>query len=262
MDSKEPMKESTKRLSYREDSAEEFTVTFSPVKAGIYNIYLFGEIVCANQFIGPIEVMNSATEQDVICIHLSTNGGSLSATDTFITAMRECEGHIVCKASGDVHSAGSLILLEADEFSLSQNFSCLLHNGGCGTGGKFSDYKTESQHTIKYMERVMRTSYEGFLSEQEIEDMLRGIDIWLDAPEFAKRHEARNEYLQAKYEALQDEHECGNNCTSCSCKDDEQMSVEEIKEEITGDEAYGTVEFQPLSEAAPRKIRVPKKQQP
>lgn len=201
----ETLNKVNKQSRHNSSDVEEFVVTYTPIKAGQYHIYLFGDIACASQFISAIEVLNSATENDVVIIHLSTNGGSLSATDTFLQAMMECEGHVVCKATGDVHSAGTLILLAADEFSLSENFSSLIHNGSTGTGGKFSDYKSESLHTIKYMERVMRNGYSGFLSELEIEDMLRGIDIWLDAESFAQRYAQRNEYFKAKQEEFEAE---------------------------------------------------------
>ena len=173
---------------------EDFPITYSPIKAGVYNIYLYGDIISAQQFIGAVEVMAAAGENDTVVIHLSTNGGSLEATDTLIQAIRECEAQVVCKASGGVHSAGSIILLESDIFTLSENASFLIHNGSVGVGGKFSDYRAEVAHTSRYMERVLRSTYEGFLSIEEIEDMLKGVDLWLDSQQFSERYIKRNEY--------------------------------------------------------------------
>lgn len=187
-----------KRAGYPFTEFDEFAITYSPLKAGIYNIYLYGTIQSAQQFVGAVEVMGAANENDTVIIHLSTNGGSLDATDTLLQAMRECEGHIVCKASGGVHSAGTIILLAADEFTLSENANFLIHNGSTGVGGKFSDYKLEAAHVTKYMEGVMRTTYAGFLAESEIEDLLRGVDIWLDSAQFVERYNKRNEYFKNK----------------------------------------------------------------
>jgi oligoendopeptidase F len=57
------------------------------------------------------------------------------------------------------------------------------------------------------MERVLRQSYEGFLSEPEINDLLKGVDIWLDAEQWVERHEARNEYIQQKLAEFKAEQE-------------------------------------------------------
>lgn len=186
---------------------QEFAVSYTPIKSGIFNIYLFGEIECAEQFISAIEVLQAAGENDVVYIHLSTNGGSLDATDTFIAEMRDCEARIIVKASGGVHSAGSVILLNADEFMLSENFNCLIHNGSVGVGGKTSDFKAQTKHTLEYMDKVMRRTYAGFLTEQEIEELINGKDFWLDAEEFGRRFEARQaamaDQIQQITEAIQ-----------------------------------------------------------
>lgn len=183
---------------------EPFNVSYTPIKAGVFNIYLFDVIESANQFIWAIEALQAAGENDLVIIHLSTDGGSLDATDTFLTAMRDCPARIVVNASGGVHSAGTVILLEADEFTLSQNCCFLIHNGGCGSGGKYSDFKSHAAHNIRYMENVMRTTYADFLTEEEITSLLAGVDFWLNAEEFSARWTKRNE-IQAKSLAVTEE---------------------------------------------------------
>jgi ATP-dependent protease ClpP protease subunit len=177
-----------------------FPVTYTPMQAGIFNIYLFGVIEDAMQFISAIEVLQQATENDIVYIHLSTDGGSLDATDTFLSAMRDCQARVVVKASGGVHSAGTVILLNADEFFLSDNFNALIHNGSCGSGGKFSDFVAHSKHNMKYMETVMYNTYAGFLTDEEIAQMLDGKDFWLNGDEFAERFNARNEIIAKQME--------------------------------------------------------------
>lgn len=181
----------------------DFPVTYQPVRAGVFHVYLFGAIEESTQFIGAIEALQAAGDNDVVVIHLSTPGGSLDATDTFLQAMHECEGRVIVKASGGCHSAGSIILMHAPEFTLSDNFSCLIHNGSTGSWGKYSDFKAQTKHSTEYMERVMRNSYEGFLTEDEIEALLDGKDYWLNAEEFCARYESRNEYMRDKMQGQQ-----------------------------------------------------------
>lgn len=183
--------------------APEFHVTYTPIRCGIFNIYLTREIESADQFTSAIEVLQAAGENDTVVIHLSTPGGSLDATDTFLMAMQDCEAKIIIRASGGVHSAGTVILMHADEFYLSDNFNSLIHNGSTGVGGKFSDFKAQAKHTIDYMHKVLRKTYAGFLTDKEIEDLIEGKDIWLDGEAFGKRFEARNAYLAKQAETEQ-----------------------------------------------------------
>lgn len=191
----------SRRASPYSDTPQEFLVTYTPIKSGVFNIYLFGVIEEASQFISAIEVMSAATELDEVHIHLSTDGGSMNATDTFLSAMAGCEAKVVCHSSGGTHSAGTIILLNADEFSLSENANFLIHNGAAGAGGKFSDFRAQSKHSVDYMEKVLRKTYKHFLSDDELDALVDGKDFWLNAEEFAMRYEMRNTALMEEYEA-------------------------------------------------------------
>lgn len=180
-----------------------FPVTYTPTKAGVYKLYIFGPIIHASQFIPHIEALEAAGENDTVVINLSTPGGSLNATDTFLTAMHECEGRVIVRASGGVHSAGSVILLHADEFTLSPNFNCLIHNGSFGTGGDYNKAVASAKHSQEYMEHIMRTTYEGFLTPDELNAMIEGKDFWLGPKEFSDRWERRNEYMMTKLNELE-----------------------------------------------------------
>lgn len=186
-------------------SGGDFEVTYQPRPGGVFNIYLYGTIEDPRQFIGANEVFARAGEEDVVLIHLSTNGGSMDATDTFIQGMRETEARVIVKATGGVHSAGTIILLEADEFILSENFNCLIHNGSWGTGGKANEAAAHSKFTIEYMARTARNTYKGFMSPEEIEAMIEGKDFWFTAQEFAARWEARNALDKAQQGAAQED---------------------------------------------------------
>jgi hypothetical protein len=53
-----------------------------------------------------------------------------------------------------------------------------------------------------YISKFMRNTYEGFLSTEEIEKLLEGSDVWLSASQWIERHDARNDYVAAKIEAV------------------------------------------------------------
>ena len=172
-----------------------FRVEKTPSMAVKYDIYLFGEIEDAAQFTEAIEALDGANEGDIVIIHLSTNGGDCDATDTFLYSMQNSAARVIVRASGGVHSAGSMILLAADEFTLSPNFNCLVHNGSFGAVGKTSDVKAQTAFQGSFMDKLMKQTYEGFLEPAEIDALIAGKDFWFDSDSFMERIHKREKYF-------------------------------------------------------------------
>ena len=179
-----------------------FEVAYIPHKSGTYYIEVNDVIRHVSQFSNAIQVLEIAGPEDDVVIKLSTPGGSIDATDAFIHALRKCKAPVHMIATGGVHSAGSAILLEAESFELSENFSSLLHCGGCGSVGNTNEVIAQAAFLTHYMPKFMRNTYEGFLTPEEIEKLLIGGDIWLTAEDWVTRYEARSDYFVAKIEEL------------------------------------------------------------
>jgi ATP-dependent Clp protease protease subunit len=175
-----------------------FEVSAARSHAMHFNIYLFGPIMDASQFIGPMEVLQAAGEGDLVELHLSTPGGCMDSTDTFLQALRECEGRVVVRATGGVHSCGSIILMNAPEFSLSENFNSLIHNGSTGGYGDLNKFAASSKHSVDYMNKVLRKTYEGFLTPDELNAMIDGKDFWLDGAEWMRRFKMRQDHFRGR----------------------------------------------------------------
>lgn len=195
--------------SFNEDdednSCQPFYVSYTPKKTGTFQINIGGPIHTADQFLFAIQALEAADEDNDVKITLQSPGGSLGASDALIHAMRKCDGHIHIVATGNVSSAGTFILLEADSFELSENFNATLHCGSVGSGGNYNEFKASSEFYNRFMPKALRSAYQGFLSEDELTSMLDGKDIILDADEWCIRHQARNEYFKAKLEAAEHE---------------------------------------------------------
>lgn len=165
-----------------------------------FKVYLFGAIEEAAQFIPAIEVFDAASEDDEVHVYLSTPGGSMDATDTFLSAMHQCEGRVIVHASGGCHSCGSIILMHANEFTLSEDFNMLIHNGSLGAGADLNKFAANAKFGVEYMQGVLRRTYEGFLTPEEIQAMIDGKDFWMKGAEFMQRHGRRMEHFKGKLE--------------------------------------------------------------
>lgn len=158
------------------------------------NIYIFGPIKDTDQFIPALEALNAVGEGDTINIYLNTPGGSVEATDTFLHHLGDNLAAVNWYASGGCHSAGTVMLLNAEPESVefSENFTALIHNGSLGSYGKASEYAAEVKFNVAFMENFARKTYKGFLTDDELDQLVGGRDFWMDAHEFKVRLQKRN----------------------------------------------------------------------
>lgn len=184
--------------SYSDYLSDEIPVAYFPARHGTYKADLFGPIRSSSQFSQIVTVLELMKEDDELVIYLSSAGGSLDAIDSLIHAMNKTEGQIHVVATGCVASAATFVLLAADSFELSEGFEALLHCGSLGYGANFNEVAIQAPFQLKHMETYLRRHYEYFLEEEEIVNMLRGVDITLDAQGWCDRAVRRIEKMQQK----------------------------------------------------------------
>ena len=188
---------------YYSDYPEEYSVSYFPNKGGTYIIEINDEISHVSQFQTAVQVLNMAKEEDEVEIRLSCcPGGSVDAGDTMLHAMRKTDARIKIIASGGVHSMGTHLLLEADEFELSNGFNACIHCGQNGSYGTVAEYTVKAKFDMDFRMRQFRDAYEGFLTAEEIEEVLEGKDIWLDAQQWCDRAVVRMQYFQEKIDNM------------------------------------------------------------
>jgi ATP-dependent protease ClpP protease subunit len=192
------MKETTTKSAYDDSYEKEFNVAYFPHKSGTYRIEIDDTIFSVSQFSTAIQALQVAKEDDDVEIHLQCNGGNVDACGAFLHAMRKCAAPIHVVATGGCHSAATHILLNANSFELSSNFNSLIHCGSTGAIGTLSEYNSKTAFDRNFLADMYRQIYEGFMTSEEIEDMLKGQDLWLDADAWMERYNKRNQYFLAK----------------------------------------------------------------
>lgn len=135
-----------------------------------------------------IDVLNSAYEGDTIRLIISTPGGVVDSGIMIRNAIQNSNAKIVADLQGTVASAGTMIALACDELIVSPNLSFMCHEVSVSNiGGKFSDVKNMQNFYEKQFKQLSADVYTGFLTEEEMEEMSNGKEIWLNAEEVAER---------------------------------------------------------------------------
>ena len=198
------MNKQTKQAgSYTEEMSEEIQVQLFQNKSGTYVADLFGYINSPAQFSQIVTVLNNMRPDDELVINLCSLGGSLSAISSLLHAINKTEGNVHICATGSNASASTLVLLSGHSFELSEDFEALIHNGSFGIGGNFNEMRVQANFALGHMEKILRNHYQGFLSDFEIEEMLKGVDIVMGPEEWYNRATSRIEKMQAALAEMQ-----------------------------------------------------------
>lgn len=181
-------------------------VVINKVTANIY-----GDIREVKQYENLLNCLRSLEEDDEITIYINSPGGCLDTALEIIRGFRECRGSITCLITGEASSAASLIALGAPSVVVGDFATMLIHNATYGVGGKAADIAKYVEFSQKRLRRILEEIYEGFLSPSEIEDVLEGKELWINAEEINERFVQRQSWQlqqqeqQSTEEVQQDE---------------------------------------------------------
>ena len=149
------------------------------------------------------EKISGLSKGDLVKFKINSPGGSMYGMFSLLSALEETEASSMAILEGEVASAASIIALNCDTVIVASNATMMIHNISFGSNGKMSDVQRHVEFTKRQSERLIDSTYEGFLSPEEIKDVHKGLEIWLDADEILVRLEARQAYFEEKYK---DEH--------------------------------------------------------
>lgn len=153
----------------------------------IYHYYVTDEIEDIEMYIDLINTLKTAEPHDTVFIYLNTPGGDMSIAIQIISAIKQCQGTVVTALEGNVCSAGTLIFLSGHKFLINPNCTFMIHDYSQWVGGKGNEIHLQVNYYKEYFRKLANDIYGNFLTENEIESVLAGKDIWMDSDEVLRR---------------------------------------------------------------------------
>jgi ATP-dependent protease ClpP protease subunit len=154
-----------------------------------HKIRLNGDITEPESFTDELNVIENLGENDSATIVINTNGGHLDTAVEFCSAIIGTEGYVHGHINGCAHSAGSMIFLKCHSYSISPYATMLIHSPSGGFVGKFGDLFAQAEHFKDWTNFFYKDVYEDFLTEEELEKVIDGKDMWLNASQIEERLE-------------------------------------------------------------------------
>lgn len=166
-------------------NTEPFEVEASPL-AFQYEVTINEDFSHVKQFENIVRVLEGATESDVMILRLNSGGGSFDSVLPLMQALKQRECHLHIKA-GSCASAATFILLQADTLEVAEGSHILFHESSFGSSGTSSHVTGLVNHFNVATKSFMNDIYEGFLTEEELVDMHKGLEVHMGAIGFMKR---------------------------------------------------------------------------
>lgn len=160
------------------------------INASVHHFYLYGAIEDdINIYSELLNVLRTGNENDTVIIYINSEGGVLRMALQIANAMLTTQARVITSLDGEASSAATLIFLAGEEYIINPNCSFMIHNYSAGVWGKGHELQAHIDHRRLTVTKIMKDFYCKLLSEDELEDVIKGRDIWMDSDELTTRLE-------------------------------------------------------------------------
>lgn len=149
--------------------------------------YISGSIQQSHYYTDLFYTLRTATENDLVYLHLNTSGGDFDTGLQIINNMLASEAHVVTVLEARAYSMGAFIFLAGDELVVHDNCQLLFHMYSGSFAGKGNEQQAEVVALTNWFEKFMSRICQPFLTAGEIKGILKGGDLWMDSDEIRHR---------------------------------------------------------------------------
>ena len=178
-----------------------FTYYDTPLNQKIHHFYISGGVEDPAKYIEMIHRIKTAGPNDIIYIYLNTPGGRIDTGIQIISAMTSSPAHIVTVLEGEVCSLGTLIFLSGDEFVVHDHCMFMIHNYSGGTYGKGHEQVAQLEAMTREFGKMAHDIYVPFLTEDELDRVIKGEDLWMGSDEVRIRLQKMVKVLEREAKA-------------------------------------------------------------
>lgn len=149
--------------------------------------YLCGEILEPQYYTEMFYTLRTATDTDLIYLHLNSSGGDFGTGLQIINNIAASNARVVTVLEARAYSMAALIFLSGDDLVVHDNCQLMFHTYSGYLAGKGNEQQAESAAVGNWFEKAMARICIPFLSAQEISRILKGSDLWMDSDEISHR---------------------------------------------------------------------------
>ncbi len=152
----------------------------------LITIYIDRELGTPDEYRAVFNALQKAQEYDVVKMVLNTQGGCLDTAMQLYHYLLETQATTYAEIH-NAYSAGAIIALACDEIEVARYGSMMIHSIIVQSFGKMHEMDQQVTFTHKHAHSILSDVFDGFLTNKEIQSVIKGKDIWLSEAEIVKR---------------------------------------------------------------------------
>lgn len=174
------------------------------INASIHHFYLYGEIEDnIDRYSDFINIIKTSSENDVIYVYVNSEGGSMRMALQIVNSMLASNAKIITCLDGEAMSAATMIFLAGEEYVVNPNCTFMVHTYSGGMRGKGNELLSQLEHVHENVKKVLRSFYSKILTDEELEQVSNGRDIWMDSDELIERLDQKNDVNSVNSEEVE-----------------------------------------------------------
>lgn len=150
----------------------------------VYLTDAISEPSCYNEL---CHALRAASSAETFTLVINNGGGYIDSAMLIIDAIKHSKAKTIASISGTVASAATIITLSCDEVVIADHTAFMVHNYSGGVIGKGHEMKAHQEFVDKNLNESFKSFYKDFLTEDEIEDVIDGKDLWMNKYEVEAR---------------------------------------------------------------------------
>lgn len=166
---------------------ENVYINNNPKITNVFSVYLTEEIGESKNYRDLFNLLREANPEDNFIIYMNNFGGYVSTGVDIINAMKACNGQVFTCMTGPCYSMAPLITLAAQKVFIEEDTFMMFHDYSTGAEGKGNEISIRMEHEKPHFDNMFKKIVNGFLTKQEIKNVLKGQDLYLGKEEIIKR---------------------------------------------------------------------------
>lgn len=151
------------------------------------DFYLIDIIEDIADYIDFLREVDSCRNGDLITIHINCYGGNADVGMNIYDCLRQSPANVEVSIEGACCSCASMIMLAGNCWRVTPHAHVMVHSWSEGIYGKWNEIISKFNYDKCVFEKQFRELYKDFLTDEEIEDCLKGKDFYFDSNETVKR---------------------------------------------------------------------------
>ena len=181
-------------------------ISYGKQTKNVYHLWLVGEVGEATSYMKWFDILQNASDDDLVVIHINSVGGEMMTAVQLITQIKLCSAQVVCQIESMCCSAATMIALACDGLVCYPHAYMMIHTSSGCMFGKQSDIKKEEEFFNPWLENFFNEIYKHFLTKKEIQSVLEGKDMWIGAEEVMERFKRRVDIINKENARAKREH--------------------------------------------------------